>query len=118
MLFETSSNNMAIKQNIEYITLLRCTAELISEISADSLSISARLLAQGLIPQALHGSPKASELVQHVTSKVKTFPGNFEVFVGILNEFPWLQEIVELIHKTYNEVKLEQEVTIHSTFFS
>lgn len=96
--------------NTEYTTLLRCTSELISEISADALSISARLLAKGLIPEALHRSPKANELVQHVTSKVKLNQENYEVFISILSEFPWLGDIVKLIRDTYKEVQAEQKV--------
>ena len=102
---------MAINQNIEYATLLRCTAELNSEISADPTSISTRLLAQGFIPQLPpHSSPTAEDVVKQVTTKVKTFPNYFEAFISILSEFPWLQDIVKLIRKTYNELKLGQQV--------
>ena len=101
---------MATKQNIEYMTLLSCTSELTSEISADPASISTKLLAKGLIPPPpLYSSPKASELVQQVINGVKTFPNRYETFMSILSEFNWLQDVMQMIHEKYDGLKEDEE---------
>ena len=106
---------MATKQNVEYETLLSCTSELTSEISADPLSVSEKLVAKGLIPPSLHSSAqlqakgkelKASELVQQVTNKVKIFPSKFGVFMSILGEFLWLKDVLELVNERYHQLNL------------
>ena len=103
--------------NIEYKTLLNYTTELTSEISADPLSVSGRLLAVEFIPESVHSSTqlqakdkqlKASEIVSLVTNKVRTFPEKFEVFLGILEGLPWLKDIAGLVRKRYGELKTQQ----------
>ena len=108
---------MATKQNIEYMTLLRCTSELTSEISADPASISTKLLAEGLIPPPpLYSSPKASELVQQVTNGVKNFPNRYETFMSILSDFTWLQDVSQLIREKYNDLKEDEKKVFQATY--
>lgn len=106
---------MATNRCVEYISLLSCEEELVSEISADPLAVSSRLVIEGLIPPSLQPSEplsskekkkqKARELVQVVTNKVKTFPRKFNVFVSILGEFTWLQDLAQLVREKYHEPK-------------
>ncbi len=96
----------------EYTTLIHCTDKLISEISADPLTVANKLVTRGLIPSSLvistqlqtkENQLKASELVEQVKNKVNTFPENFEVFLSSLDEFFWLQQLVKWIRKQYDE---------------
>ena len=103
--------------NIEHTTLLNCTTELTREIAADPLSVTERLLAKKLIPESVHSSTqlqakekqlKASEIVSHVTNKVETFPAKFEVFLGILDGLPWLEDLADLVREEYEKLKRQQ----------
>ena len=104
-------------RSVEYVSLLSCTEELISEISVDPLALSGRLVTKGLIPPSLPASAllsveekeaKARELVQQVTNKVKTFPKKFNVFIDSLREFIWLEDIAQLVCEKYDELKAHQ----------
>ena len=84
---------MATQENVEYLSLLKCKAELTSEISADPLSVAAALVDKGLIPKSLHRSVesqteddemKASELVSKVMNKIRTYPARFSDFLDVL----------------------------------
>ncbi len=105
---------MATDENKEYLALLQCKVELTSEISADPLSVSSALVAKGLIPESVYNSvlqlpkvnkEKASELVNQVTNKVKTFPEKLKVFLEVLSSFIWLKDVVELVQKKVDDTE-------------
>ena len=102
---------MATQENIEYLVLHHLAADIASEIAADPVIISAKLLEEGFIPQAQHDSTKmqdkeskAKELVERVKGKVRLKPERFDTFIKILSEFPWLNEIVEAMNKKRDEL--------------
>ena len=106
------------KESIEYSTMLERTVDLISEISADVLSVANELVAERLIPPSMQSSAliqakdpqtKATELVHQVTNKVKTFPEKFHVFLKVLKRIGWLEELAKKIHENFNELKKQQK---------
>ncbi len=122
---------MATQENIEYLALLKCKVELTSEISADPLSVSTALVAKGLIPESLHRSVesqtkndeiKATELINKVTNKIKTYPARFAEFLEVLHSSKWLEDVWKTLITAYDELKQEnmkssdtEDVTITST---
>ena len=101
---------MATQENIEYLVLHYLAADIALQIAADPVTISAKLLEEGFIPQAQHDSKmqdkesKAKELVERVKGKVRLKPERFDTFIKILSEFPWLNEIVEAMNKKRDEL--------------
>ena len=106
------------KESVEYSTMLKCTVDLISEISADVLAVANELVAERIIPPSMQSSAqiqakepqtRATELVHRVTSKVRTFPEKFHVFLDILKRFGWLEDLAKKIHESFDELKSKQE---------
>ena len=73
---------MASKENIEYTILTELTPQITSELAADPLAISEKLLANGFISPAQHtlmrsdtkdSHSKTSELLEQVTRKRKRY---------------------------------------------
>ena len=100
--------------NAEYLALVNGTDKITSEISADPLTVAQKLMAKGLIPpvslsstllQTKEKELKASELIKQVINKVGSFPENFEVFLTVLNEMPWLQQLAKWIHEEFIKIK-------------
>lgn len=112
------------QRNIEYDILLKNTAELTGILSADLLSVSTKLVAEGLIPQSLHSNStlgekdkavKASELVDAVTKKVQNHPQAFQKFLQILREGgPYYSETVSKIKGEYDTLTKPQVRTTGS----
>ena len=110
-------------QNSEYTALVNCTAELALEIAVDPLAVSERLVAEGLIPTSLHDTlqyvqtsekeGKAYEIVHSVSNKVKVSPNKLKVFLDVLGEFPWLSDVVQLIHEK-KDFKVKKQVMCKS----
>ncbi len=122
---------MATQDNIECLALLKCKVELTSEISADPLSVSTALVAKGLIPESAHKSVllatkesevKASELVNQVTNKVRTYPARFGDFLEVLQSNNWLKDVLKSVTTAYEEQQKKdkkgndaEDVATHST---
>ncbi len=122
---------MATQDNIEYLTLLKCKVELTSEISADPLSVSTALEAKGLVPESAHKSVllatkekevKASELVNQVTNKIRTYPARFGDFLEVLQSYNWLKDVLKSVTTAYEEQQKKykkgndaEDVATHST---
>ena len=105
-------------ENIEYLALLKCKVALTSEISEDPLSIATALMDRGLIPESLHSSVlqqtkdnevKASELVNKVTNKIKTYPARFADFLEVLQGSNWLKDVLKSLTTAYDELKAENK---------
>ena len=86
--------------------------KMVSAISIDPPSVAQTLFAKGLITrnnieslqnQAKTDQEKARELVKIVLKLVDTFSENYEVFLEVIDEHPWLENLAKLIHKTYDE---------------
>ena len=108
---------MAESSSAEYRALVANNDKMISEISADPLTVTSKLMAKGLIPpvslssahlQAKEKELKASELVEQICKKVNTFPEKFELFVEVLNELMWLQDLANLLAKECNKLKVKK----------
>lgn len=54
------------------------------------------------IPMKTDGE-KARELVQLILMLVDDFPVNYEVFLGVVDEHPWLKNLAKLIRERYNQ---------------
>ena len=98
----------------EYRALLRATDKMTSEIAADPLTVATKLTAKELIPPITIGSAqmqakekelKASEIVTQVCRKVENFPENFEVFLGVLDELPWLKQLANWIREDMKKIE-------------
>ena len=107
---------MAECDTAEYRALVRATDKMTSELAADPLTVASKLMAKGLIPPAALGSAqletkekelKASELVKQITSKVNNFPEKFEIFLAVLNEMHWLQDLAKWISEECKKIKME-----------
>ena len=77
-------------------------------------------MAKGLIPpsglssaqlQTKEKELKASELVAQIISKVKNFPEKFQVFLDVLNEMPWLQDLAKLIRDEFEKIKFSDTIS-------
>jgi hypothetical protein len=109
--------NVSPPTNIRHATLVAINDKIITSIAGDPLDVAQTLFAKGMIPQGLLGSwqqaenksrkEKASELMGEVLMKVESFPDNFDLFVEVIKERPWLKSTVELIHS-----KLEVSATL------
>ena len=107
-----------VRESVEHLTMLKYTVDLISEISADVLSVTNELVAVQLISPPMQSSAqiqakdprtKATELVHQVTNAVKTFPEKFHIFLDILEKFSWLEDLTKSIHENFDELKKQQE---------
>ncbi len=114
---------MAENVSAEYRALLRATDKMTSEIAADPLTVASKLMANDLIPPVALGSAqlqakekelKASELVKHICSKVDNFPENFDVFLGVLDEFTWLQQLAKWIREEFKKLKAKGQEVIYN----
>lgn len=104
--------------SVEHSTLCQLTTKLVSAITVDPLQVSTKLLERGVVSQELVESmldkkrdnfEKATELVLQVTNKVQSLPTTFETFVGVLSEYLWMDDVVELLRQRYNENKEHEE---------
>ena len=94
--------------------MVKCFDMLISGVSVDPLVVANKLVEAGLVPPKLVSTmllpsrdsyDKATELVLQVTKVVKSSPEKFEVFMSILNNFMWLDDLVESVYKQYEANK-------------
>ena len=94
--------------------MLKCFDTLIGRISTDPLVVANKLVEAGLVPPKLVGTmllphrdnyDKAAELVLQVTNMVESTPEKFEVFISILSNFLWLDDLVESVYKQYEANK-------------
>ena len=88
--------------SIEYRTLIECTPVLVSQISQDTSTVAQALLAKGLIPPNKRKAD-AGFLVEAITNKVKFRTQNYDKFMDILKEQPWLGDLVEILQDKYSE---------------
>ena len=93
--------------------MLKCFDTLIARISTDPLVVANKLVEAGLVPPKLVGTmllpsrdsyEKAAELVLQVTNVVESSPEKFEVFMSILSNFLWLDDLVESLYKPTNKL--------------
>ena len=98
----------------EHRALIRVMDKMTSEIAADPLTVASKLAAKELIPpitvssaqmQAKEKELKASEIVTQVCDKVKTFPENFAVFLGVLDELPWMKQLAKSIREEFKKIR-------------
>ena len=97
-----------------------CRQAIATGISIDPVSLANKLLEKGLTSQRLVEEmvstskgkyDKATELVVGVINIVKNSPGKFQVFMDILNEFMYLEDLVKLVHSQY-EANQEKEIKV------
>ena len=96
----------------EHRTMLQCTSSLTGLLQHNLTSVSAKLLARGLITdevsdwmltaQGVSNRDKAQRMVSCVTDRVKGSPQRFQSFVDVLNEEPYFEEVVQKLTMTYN----------------
>ena len=96
----------------EHRTMLQCTSSLTALLQHNLTSISAKLLARGLITdevsdwmltaQGISNRDKAQRMVSCVTDRVKGSPQRFQSFVDVLSEEPYFEEVVQKLTTTYN----------------
>ena len=90
---------------VEYQCLVSITDKLISSIAIDPAPVAQGLFAKAVISSSALSSAnrdknaQASEIVEQVLASVKVFPQNFEVFSSVIEELPWLQNLVKIIKK-------------------
>ena len=99
----------------EYKAMQTCGATLTREISsAFVLTLAEDLNAKNFIPPnilsemtlpAVTNEVKASKLVSALTMKIKNFPKKFKVFMEILEGYPFLSDVVDLLWSTYKQSK-------------
>ena len=92
------------KVPVEYERLLTCKEQLISEISCDLLTLSAKFAEKDLIPPSLvvdhkpqDSEEKAAEIVECLLKKVHFFPEKYNQLMSILTECSWMSDLVELL---------------------
>ena len=112
---------MAASQSVEYATLVQCTEKLARGISQDPLSMANKLLEAGLVPPTLvskmllpsgENYSKATELVLQVIKVVAGFPQKFHVFMKILKDCYWLNDLAETVCGQYEVTKKDQDEVI------
>ena len=90
--------------------MVQCTVTLCTNIAQDPLRVSQKLFANGLVSEAQVSDclsqskdrySKASELLLVITTKIKASPDKFELIFSILNEFPWLREVMRTVRQCY-----------------
>ena len=107
---------MAAPQSVELATLVQCTEKLAIGISQDPLVVATKLLEAGLVPPKLIATillpnkcdfEKAIDLLicMQVMKIVEGFPQKFEVFMKILKDCCWLND---LVRKQYEVAKKNQ----------
>ena len=99
----------------EVKTLNECNPELTTALSLEPLTIASELFAWNLIPSsimdemllpAVTSEQKASKLVTAVRSTVEINPGNYKVFVDVLEKEPSCKDIVQILAAAYQRSKL------------
>ena len=111
---------MAASQSVKYASLVQCTEKLARGISQDPLVIANKLLEVGLVPPKLVRNmllssktdyEKATELVMQLIKVIEGFSEKFDIFIKILKEFYWLNDVVEEVCKRYQINKDEVRQT-------
>ena len=99
----------------EVKTLNECYPKLTTALSLEPLTIASELFAQNLIPSSMMdemllpvvtSKQKASKLVTAVRSAVEINPGNYKVFVDVLEKEPSRKDIVKILAAAYQRSKL------------
>ena len=96
----------------EHKTMLLCTSDLTTLLQHNLVSVSSKLLAQGLITdevsdwmltaQGVSNLSKAQRLISCVTDRVRGSRQRFQTFVDVLSEEPFFEEVVKKLITTYN----------------
>lgn len=96
----------------EHRTMLQCTSSLIALLQHNLTSVSAKLLARGLITdevsdwmltaQGVSNRDKAQRMVSCVTDRVKGSPQRFQNFIDVLSEESYFEEVVQKLVTIYN----------------
>ena len=101
-----------IASAVEYQCLVSISDKLISSIAIDPAPVAQKLFAKGVISSSALSSTnkdknsQASEIVQQVLASVKVFPQNFKVFLSVIEELPWLKNLMKLINEAKVSVQL------------
>ena len=108
--------------NTNHAALVAINDKIIISLSADPLVVAQSLFSRGVIPpgvleamQQLESKTKrdkAAELMGEVLTKVQNFPANFEVFVEVLKEQLWLEDVVQLIQETKSQLEVNETCNI------
>lgn len=110
--------------NIEYLTLVESTSFLARAISIDPLEIAQKCFEQSMFSEdqmrsvqldAKDSYTKASELVTLVTTKIQDFPEKFHVFMRILRELHYMQDVVIKVNEKYELKKMSAFERSHGT---
>ena len=115
-----------LERSPEFTTVLECNMELGTALSLDPGSIAALLLAKGFISEEIdsemrnngtNNHKKASILVEAVRNKIKLNKNKFKVFLEILQNFRWTNDIEKILFDKYKEVckTAGETCTIHET---
>ena len=103
--------------------MVQCADMLSTGLAADLLKVANKLFQVGMVPPKLIRTmqvlgrddyDKATELVQQVTTVVKRWPEKFHIFMGILAEFQWLSNVVEVVQEQH-EINKKEEVSLRET---
>lgn len=90
--------------SLEYDTLLSNTDALTTGISIDFSSVAQKLVAKRLIPESsLREATEESKVVQQILKVVKLDPKNFEKFLSVIDDCPWLESLVKIIRTSYDQ---------------
>ena len=106
------------QESPEYKTMVACTPQLTDALAIDPTSISGNLFAKGIIPHKLHsrlvqskdGShDKACQLLDSVTTCVKTRASNFDILLAVLKQQgEWTKAIVSILTDTYFNIRVRK----------
>ena len=99
-------------QNIQYKVLVQFTDELTKLIQHNAVSLSTKLYAVGLVPEAVHVSiscvdgtsdqSKAAKLLSCVRDKVRKSPGRFDDFIEALGQDVYFEDLVMKMKEALN----------------
>ena len=92
--------------------MVTCTPQLTDALAVDPVTISEHLLSKGIIPRSLHSQlvqsnntphDKARQLLDCVTTCVKTKASDFHTLLAVLKEQgDWTNGIVSILSETFN----------------
>ena len=108
-----------MNQTAEYKTLLACRDRLVTALSNDLISISGKLLANGIISEGTYAQillpsstpqEKATVLVNSIQGAIENNPRSFFKFVSILSGETWNSSITDILHSAFRGIIIMYKV--------